>query len=107
MFNLLDVFNHNFQSISDRCRIKCKRYLQSVLTEGEKLGRKGKTQIEIEKLKWELKQKYQILGKYVTSQKEKKSVIDFSHDQEYLNQINDIIKLKFYIEERSKTKGEI
>ena len=64
----------------------------------------GKIQIEIEKLKWELKKKYEDLGKYVTRRKETKSVIDFSHDSDYLQKINEIIKLKFYIAERKKSK---
>ena len=66
---------------------------------------KGKIQIEVEKLRWELKKKYQVLGKYVTHKKESQSVLNFSHDQEYLKNINEIIKLKYYIEERLKTKG--
>ena len=83
---------------------KWKKYFHTVVSIGQKFTEKGKIQIEVEKLKWELKKKYQELGKYVTQKKESKSVIDFSHDQEYLKKINEIIKLKFYIEERLKSK---
>ena len=83
---------------------KWKKYFHTVVSIGQKFTEKGKIQIEVEKLKWELKKKYQELGKYVTEKKESKSVIDFSHDQEYLKKINAIIKLKFYIEERLKSK---
>ena len=65
----------------------------------------GKIQIEVEKLKWELKKKYQALGKYVAEKKETKSVIDFSHDSTYIEKINEIIKIKLYISERLKSRG--
>ena len=39
--------------------------------------------------------------------KEQKSVSDFSQDNRYLQKTNEIIKLKFYIEERLKEKGRL
>ena len=84
---------------------KWKKYFHTVVSIGQKFTEKGKIQIEVEKLKWELKKKYQELGKYVTWKKETKSVVDLSHDLEYLQKINEIIKIKFYIEERLKSKG--
>ena len=77
-----------------------RKYFNYVLSIGQQFTENGKIQIEVEKLKWELKNKYQELGKYVTREKETKSVVDLSHDSEYLQKINEIIKLKFYIEER-------
>ena len=85
--------------------VKLKKYCYSVLSNGQKYTEKGKIQIEVEKLKWELKKKYQELGKYVIQEKETKSVIDLSHDHTYLKKINEIIKLKYYIEERLKSKA--
>ena len=82
-----------------------RKYLNYILSIGQKFSENGKIQIEIERLKWELKNKYQELGKYVTRKKETKSVVDLSHDSEYLQKINEIIKLKYYIEERLKSKG--
>ena len=85
--------------------LKGKKYFHSILSLGQKFTKNGKIQIEVEKLKWELKKKYQELGKYVTQKKETKSVLDFSHDSAYQHKINEIIKVKFYIEERLKSKG--
>ncbi len=85
--------------------IKLRKYFNYVLSIGQQFTENGKIQIEVEKLKWELKNKYQELGKYVTQEKETKSVVDLSHDSEYLQKINEIIKLKYYIEERLKSKG--
>ena len=82
-----------------------RKYFNYVLSIGLKFSENGKIQIEVERLKWELKKKYQELGKYVTRKKETKSVVDLSHDSEYLQKINEIIKLKYYIEERLKLKG--
>ena len=84
-----------------------KEYYHSAFSIGQQFTKKGKIQIEIEKLKWELKKKYQDMGEYVTQEKETKSAIDFSHDQVYLKKINEIIKLKFYIEELLKSKGTL
>ena len=84
--------------------LKGKKYFHSLLSIGQQFTKNGKIQIEVEKLKWELKNKYQDLGKYATQRKETKSVIDFSHDTDYLQKINEIIKLKYYIEERKKSK---
>ena len=75
-----------------------RKYFIYLLSIGQQFTKNGKIQIEVEKLKWELKNKYQELGKYVTRKKETKSVVDLSHDSEYLQKINEIIKLKFYIE---------
>ena len=85
--------------------LKWRKYFHSVLSIGHQFTENGKIQIEVERLKWELKNKYQELGKYVTQKKETKSVIDFSHDPTFLHKINEIIKLKYYIEERLKSKG--
>ena len=85
--------------------LKLGEYFYAVQSFGKQFSEKSKIQIEVEKLKWKLNKKYQELGKYVSHKKETKSVIDFSHDQIYLKKINEIIKLKFYIEERLKSKG--
>ena len=90
---------------SQMINLKWKKYYQFLLSLGQQFSEKGKIHIEVEKLKWELKKKYQQLGQYATLEKETKSVIDFSNDPAYLQKINDIIKLKYYIEERLKSKG--
>ena len=92
---------------SQMINLKWKKYYQSLLSIGQQFSEKGKIHIEVEKLKWELKKKYNALGQYVTQKKETKSVIDFSHDSVYLQKINEIIKLKYYIEERLKSKGAL
>ena len=41
---------------------------------------------------------------YVTSKKESQSIIDFSHDKVYQEKINEILKLKFYIDDQNGIK---
>ena len=97
-----DIFNNlsdKIQNISNRIAKDGKKYIQSAFSKGEKIGYKGKVKLEIEKLKWELKQKYTTLGKYVSDNKISKSVTDFSHDSNFLALANDVYKLKLYIEE--------
>ena len=100
MSDIFDTFSDKIQQLSSRVAKDGKKYIQSAVSKGEEIGQKGKIQLEIEKLKWELKQKYTTLGKYVTDKKESNSVTDFSHDSRFLELVNDAYKLKNYIEER-------
>ena len=100
MSDLFDTLTDKIQKLSSRVAKDGKKYIQSAVSKGEEIGQKGKIQLEIEKLKWELKQKYAALGKYVTDKKESKSVTDFSHDSHFLELVNETYKLKNYIEER-------
>ena len=103
-----DLFNNltqRIQIVSDQMSKKGKKYFQYVLSKGEKIGRKGKIQIEIEKLKWELKQKYNELGKYVAEKKISKSITDFSHDSKFLEIVNEANKITLYIDERQQKRN--
>ena len=102
MSDIFDNLSIKIQNISNRFSKDGKKYLQSTLSKGEKIRYKGKIKLEIEKLKWELKQKYTALGKYVSDNKISKSVTDFSHDSNFLELANDVYKLKLYIEELEK-----
>ena len=63
-----------------------------------------KIKVEVGKLNLDLKNKYKVLGEYVTYNKEKKSIVDFSHDDFYEKKITEIIKLKIYINNQIKSK---
>ena len=107
MSNLFDNLSDKIQHLSSRVAKDGKKYIKSAVSKGEEIGYKGKIKIEIEKLKWELKQKYNKLGIYVSEKKISKSITDFSHDNEFLDIVNEINKLKLFIEEREgeKIKG--
>ena len=105
MSDMFDSLVRRFESFSDSFSKNGKKYFQSVLSKGEKIGHQGKVQIEIEKLKWELKQKYNDLGKYVAEKKISRSVTDFSHDKQFLELVNEANKIKVYIDERQQERG--
>ena len=99
MSDIFDNLSDKIQNISNRLAKDGKKYFQYAFSKGEEIGYKGKIKLEIEKLKWELKQKYTIFGKYVSDNKISKSVTDFSHDSNFLELSNDVYRLKLYIEE--------
>ena len=78
-----------------------KKKFDSILNTLRRFIKRSKIQIEIEKLKWKLKKKYCNLGEYVA---EKKSIVDFSHDEIYQKKIDEIIKLQFYIKDQKSSK---
>ena len=104
MSDLFDDFTRRIQSLSDRFAKNGKKYLQSALFQGEKITHKGKIQVEIEKLKWELKQRYHELGKYVSEKKISKSATDFSHDKEFLELVDKVNRIKLYIDQRHQER---
>ncbi len=93
MYNFSTILKSNFKKIY-------KKSLYII----DKSKKNGKIQIEVERLKWTLNKKYKELGVYVVCSKENKSMTDFSQDSIYLQMLNEIIKLKYYIEERIKDK---
>ncbi len=108
MSDIFDNLSDKIQNISTRVAKDGKKYFQSAFSKGEEIGYRGKIKLEIKKLKWELKQKYTTLGKYVSDNKIAKSITDFSHDSIFLELANDVYKLKLYIEELEKgTKKEL
>ena len=53
MSNLFDNQSNKIQHLSSRVAKDGKKYIKSAVSKGEKIGYKGKIQIEIEKLKCE------------------------------------------------------
>ena len=107
MSDIFDNLSDKIQNIANRVAKDGKKYIQSAFSKGEKIGHKGKVKLEIEKLKWGLKQKYTTLGKYVSDNKISKSITDFSHDSNFLELANDVYKLKLYIEDLEKKTKKI
>ena len=104
MSDLFDSLARRGKRFSSSFSKNGKKYFQSLLSQGEKIGHRGKVQIEIEKLKWELKQKCNKLGKYVAEKKISRSVTDFSHDQQFLELVNEINRIILYIDERQQER---
>ena len=73
MSNIFDNLSDKIQHLSKKVAKDGKKYIQSAVSKGEKIGYKGKIQLEIEKMKWELKQNYNKLGIYVSEKKNRSS----------------------------------
>ena len=56
-----------------------------------------KTLLEIKKLEWDLDKSYKMLGMYIFEKNSNLQVTDFSHDTNYINRINNIVKQSMYI----------
>ena len=54
MSNLFDNLSGKIQQLSNRVAKDSKKYIKSAVSKGEKIGHKGKIQIEIEKLKFDI-----------------------------------------------------
>ena len=105
MSDIYDKMAEKAQTLTAKIVRDGKKYIKDAIVKGGEIGQKGKIQVEIEKMKWDLKQKNAQLGAYVSERKIKKSVTDFSHDADFLKFVNDINTLKVFIEEREKEKG--
>ena len=105
MSDIYDKMAEKAQTLTTKIVRDGKKYIKDAIAKGGEIGHKGKIQVEIEKMRWDLKQKHAQLGAYVSARKIQKSVTDFSHDAEFLKIVNDINTLKIFIEEREKEKG--
>ena len=94
----LKQLNEVTYSVSQKVGIFFKR----AINKGEEYAVKGKIQIEIEKLKWDLKQLYVELGRYVAMKDREAGVMDFSHDNKYIRVLEKIENQRQYISERFK-----
>ena len=77
-------------------------FFKKAVNKGEEYAVKGKIQIEIEKLKWDLKQLYVELGRYVALKNRDGGVMDFSHDDQFIRLLDKIENQRLYISERFK-----
>ena len=84
-----------------------KKHINKVIKKGENFTQKGKLQIEIERLKWELKVNHTSLGKYISNKNIENKMSDFTHDNFFLNKVHEIYKLEIFIKDRKNMKSEI
>ena len=76
--------------LKDRLLSRCSYYSVKFID-------KAKLVIELQKLQYDLKNKYQSLGKYVSDLELDKSLANFSHDEIFLKKVEGIKKIKLYI----------
>ena len=102
---MTDIFEETIKKlnkITDSSSQKVVSFFKKTMNKGEEYAVKGKIQIEIKKLKWDLKQLYIELGRYVALKNRGAGVMDFSHDDQYIRFLDKIEKQRQYISERFK-----
>jgi len=102
---MADIFEHTLKQlneITDSASHKVGSFFKKAVNKGEEYAVKGKIQLEIEKLKWDLKQLYVELGRYVALKNRETGVMDFSHDDQYIRLLEKIENQRQYISERFK-----
>tara|TARA_B100000029_G_scaffold402879_1_gene402499 strand:+ start:48 stop:380 length:333 start_codon:yes stop_codon:yes gene_type:complete len=77
------------------------KVIQTAINSSEKLAKKGKITLEIEKLNIELKKYYYDLGKYISTNC---NTFDFTNDEKFILMKDKIDKLKLLIDERKKVR---
>ena len=105
---MADIFEQTLKQlneITDSASQKVGAFFKKAVNKGEKYAVKGKIQIEIEKLKWDLKQLYIELGRYVALKNREGGMMDFSHDDQYIRLLEKIENQRQYISERFKDKA--
>ena len=65
MDKFFENLTHKIPKLYEHYLLLGKKYSQMAIRRGKKVGEKSKIQIELGRLKWELKQKYQKLGNYI------------------------------------------
>ena len=104
MADILEQAIKQLNEITDSASQKVGSFFKKAANKGEEYAVKGKIQIEIKKLKWELKQLYVELGRYVSLKNREAGVIDFSHDDQYIRLLDKIENQRQYISERFKDR---
>jgi len=105
---MADIFEQTLKQlneISDSASQKVVAFFKKAVNKGEEYAVKGKIQIQIEKLKWDLKQLYNELGRYVALKNREGGMMDFSHDDQYIRLLDKIENQRQYISKRFKDKA--
>ena len=102
MADLFEQTLKKMNKITNSASEKVGVFFKKAVNKGEAYAVKGKMQIEIEKLKWDLKQLYLELGRYVALKNRDGGVMDFSHDDQFIRLLDKIENQRQYISERFK-----
>ena len=99
-----------FQLFSNKTRTS-KKDIVSFITKIKKgskdLSIKGKTKLELEKAKLDLRKKYYKLGMYITNKFTSDNIYDFSYDDKFKELIDEIKSLQSYIYSLSNKKNKL
>ena len=97
MTEIFEDIIKNIDTLVKKVSTKSEKYVKKVISSGNKLSQKGINQLEIEKLKWELKNIKKELGNYVYIRSQEEKVSDFSNDTKFDDLVDQVDKLDSYI----------
>ncbi len=102
MSDIFEVILKKMNQFSESFTKSSSEVFSKALNKGEDLTKKGKVKLEIEKLKWDLKQQQYKLGKYTSAKTISDGVCDFSHDESYNDLLENIKHTQLYIKNLEK-----
>ena len=102
MTEIFEDIIKNIDGLVKKVSKKSEKYVKKAISKGNKISQKGINQLEIEKLKWELKKIKKELGNYVYMKSQEDKVSDFSNDTKFDNLVDKVHKLDSYIKKITK-----
>ena len=99
--SIIDKILGKMNKYSESISKNSEKVIQSAISNSEKLAKKSKITIEIEKLNLELKKYYYDLGKHVSLDTK---ILDFTNDDKFILLVDKIDKLKLLIKERREVR---
>ena len=106
---MADIYEQSLKKLnefSNKASGKIESIFKVAVEKGGVYAKKGKIQIEIEKLKWELKQLYVELGRYTVLRHSENGILDFTHDERFIILIDKIENQIKYIENRLESMND-
>ena len=97
MADIFEKIVKQLNSYSDKTVEKTSSFIKKTMHFSKTYTEKGKTQIEIEKCKWDLRKLYIDLASYIADINQEDNTTDFSHDKNFFMYIDKIQKQRSYI----------
>ena len=102
MDSLLEKIISEINSKSGAYQKQIKKYLEVLKGKGEQVVDLGKVKLEIKKIEYEINNLYKQIGGYVSEKYIKEDILDFTYDENYLENLEEIKKNKIYLDSLRK-----
>ena len=103
MDSILEKFLSDLDSKINIQQKKLKEHIKGFRKKGKTAIDIGKVKLEIKKINYELNNEYKKIGKYVADNYIKKNVVDFTYDEKYDTMLEKIKKINIYISSLEKS----
>ena len=103
MNDALDIIVKKMNNFGKTLSEKSNSYFKKAIDKSGEYADKGVQHIEVEKLKWKLKQAYTELGEYIYISNLNENIVDYSDDEKFILLIDRINRIKNLINQKLKT----